>query len=117
MISTLAEDEDGDLFVTRKGPAQVYGAQAVVVLAKANLRQQPGEDFMLPARGHDYPALLGKGASPGAIRTNIAEALERVSGVTQVSRCNVTIVRQNVIVDVGGQTDQPSVPFSFALKL
>lgn len=115
MLSTLAQDENGDLLVTAKGPRMVYGAEAVAVLAVNNLRQQPGEDFLLPLRGHDYPNLLGKGANATAIRSDIADAMGTVSGVEQVLSCAVTIVKQNVNVDLSIRTEEAQTEFSVGL--
>lgn len=112
MLSTLAQTPDGDLLVTTKGPQMVYGAEAVVVLAQNNLRQQPGEDFLLPLRGHDYPNLLGKGANATAIRADIADAMGTVSGVEQVLGCVVTIVKEKVNVDLTLSTLEAQTQFS-----
>jgi len=115
VLSTLAQDADGDLLVTAKGPQMVYGAEAVGVLAVNNLRQQPGEDFLLPLRGHDYPNLLGKGATATAIRSDIADSMTTVSGVEQVLSCVVTIVKQNVNVDLALRTEEAQTVFSVGL--
>jgi len=115
VLSTLAQTPDGDLLVTTKGPKMVYGAEAVSVLAQNNLRQQPGEDFLLPLRGHDYLSFLGKGVNATAIRSDIAGSMATVSGVEQVISCVVTVVKDTLNVDLALGTDEAQTEFSIAL--
>lgn len=117
MISTLAQDEHGDLAVTAKGPYVVRGAEAVVVLVMNNLRERPTENFLIPARGHAWSSLIGKGATSAAIRSDVVPSVGAVSGVEQVKSCSVNIVRERINIDLVLGTDQPRTEFSVALTL
>lgn len=89
-LTTLAQNlEDGDLFADAAGLRLAVGVDAVVVLVSNAIRQQPGEDRMQPTRGTDWPGLMGKGASPVAVRTAIARQVGGVSGVDRVVTCEV----------------------------
>lgn len=117
MICTFAQDEIGDLAIDTKGPRLVFGAEAVVVLVQNNLRERPGENFLLPLRGRAWSSFIGKGANATAIRTLICSTLGDVSGVTQIKSCTVSIMRDKIEVDLVIATNQARTELPITMTL
>lgn len=89
-LTVLDQDiETGDLAADASGLRLAVGPAAVVVLVSNAIREQPGENRKLPTRGTAWADLLGKGASPVAVRTAIAKRAAATSGVTRIVSCEV----------------------------